>query len=127
VVLGQVLAISGAFDAAVSSAIEAITLRARRDAGHFAVTQAIELLAYIAAAQGDLDRSARLAGYANASLVRIGYPRDAITLAVYERLMTCLHEHLAPDELECLTTAGASLTPEAAVALARTLETNLGT
>jgi predicted ATPase/DNA-binding CsgD family transcriptional regulator len=122
VVLGQVLAISGAIDAAVGSAIEAITLRARRDAGHFAVTQAIELLAYIAAAQGDLDRSARLAGYSNASLVRVGYPRDAITLAVYERLMTCLHEHLAPDELARLTTEGASLTPEAAIALARALE-----
>ena len=38
-----------------------------------------------------------------------------------------LAKHLAPDELARLMTEGASLTAEAAVALARTLETNSGT
>jgi hypothetical protein len=41
--------------------------------------------------------------------------------------MTSFNEHFAPDELARLTTEGASLTPEAAIAHARTLETNPGT
>jgi hypothetical protein len=125
--LASVLAVSGEVDAAIGPAIEALTLRARRELGSYEVTLAIQLLAYVAAALDDLDRSARLAGYVDASLARIGFSRDYVPLAVYERLMTRLYEHLAPDELERLTTEGASLTSEAAIALARTLETNSGT
>jgi len=127
VLLGEVLAVSGAIDAAGGPAIEVIGLWARGDPGHFHVTLAIELLAYIAAAEGDLDRSARLAGYAEASFARIGYLRGYAPLALYERLTTHLHQHLAPNELAHLTTQGASLSSEAAIALARTLETNAGT
>jgi predicted ATPase/DNA-binding CsgD family transcriptional regulator len=126
VLFGQVLAVSGATDEAVGAALEAIALQARRDPEHYFVTLAIELLAHIAAAQGDLAQSARLAGYADASLKRLGFSRDFIQLAVYERRMTRLRELLAPGELARLMTEGASLTPEAAIALARRLETNLG-
>jgi tetratricopeptide (TPR) repeat protein len=125
--LGTVLAISGEIHAAVGPVIEAIMLWATREPRHRDVSQAIELLAYIAAAKGDLERSARLAGYADASLARTGWFRDYMPQAVYERLTTRLREQLAPDELARLTTEGASLTSEAAIALARTLETNLGT
>ncbi len=98
-------------------------LLAGREPAHLAVTLAIELLAHIAAARGDLYGSARLAGYADASLARIGFSRDYGSLAVYERLMKRLHEHPAHDELTRLMTEGAPLTPEAAIALARSLET----
>jgi tetratricopeptide (TPR) repeat protein len=125
--LASVLALSGEVDAAIGPAIEALTLRPCRELESYEVSLAIQLLAYVGAALGDLDRSARLAGYVDASLARIGFSRDYVPLAVYERLMTRLHEHLAPDELARLKTEGASLTPEAAIALARTLETNSGT
>jgi hypothetical protein len=121
-----VLALSGEIDAAIGPAIEAIMLSNRRDPMHFVVVLAIELVAYIAAARGDLDRSARLFGYAEANFPRIGFSRDYVPLAVYDRLMTSCQEQLAPDELEHLTTEGASLSREAAIALARTLETNPG-
>jgi hypothetical protein len=75
--------------------------------------------------QGDLDGAARLVGYSDASVTRIGYSREYMQRSVYERLFAQLHDHVAPDELARRTTAGASLTPEAAIALA--LEMNAGT
>jgi hypothetical protein len=120
--LAAVLTVSGEVDAAIGPAIQALTLCTRREPENYEETLAIELLAYVAATLGDLDRSARLAGYADASLARIGFSRDYIPLAVHERLTTCLNEHLASKELARLKTDGASLTAEAAIALARTLE-----
>jgi predicted ATPase/DNA-binding CsgD family transcriptional regulator len=127
VYLAQVLALSGAIDAAVGPAIEAVSLWARRDYGHDSATTALELLAYIAGARGDFDRATPLAGYAQASLAGAGYSRSGFELEVYELLTTLLHEHLASGELARLMAEGASLTSEAAIALARTLETNAGT
>jgi predicted ATPase/transcriptional regulator with XRE-family HTH domain len=127
VYLGQVLALSGAIDAAVGPALEAISLWARRDYGQDSATTALELLAYIAGAQGDFDRATRLAGYAHASLARVGYSRIGFDAEVYDLLTTLLHEHLAPSDVARLMAEGASLTAEAAIALARALETNAGT
>jgi predicted ATPase/transcriptional regulator with XRE-family HTH domain len=127
VCLGQVLALTGAIDTAISPAIEATTLWACRDPGHGSVTTAIELLAYVAAVQGDRNRAARLAGYADSSLARIGYSRDDMERTLHRRLMTLLLEHLEPNELARTMAEGASFTAEAAIALARMLETSAGT
>ena len=120
IALGQVLAVSGAIDAAVAPANEAIMLCSRRDPGHVDVVLAIELLAYIAVARGDVDRFARLAAYAEACVARIGYIRDYEALAVHDRLKRILHEQLTVDELARVTAEGASLNHEAAIVLART-------
>jgi predicted ATPase/DNA-binding CsgD family transcriptional regulator len=121
---GQTLAVSGRIEEAVGPAVEAIMLLARRDLEHKDIAGAIELLAYIAATRGALDISARLAGYADASFAQSGYIRSENDVLVHEHLMTCLRDDLAPEKLGRLTSEGASLTTEAAIALARTLETS---
>jgi hypothetical protein len=92
----------------------------RWDPGHVDVVLAIELLAYIAAVRGDVDRSARLAAYADVNVARIGYIRDYEALAVHDRLKLILHEQLTVDELARATVEGASLNHEAAIVLAST-------
>jgi predicted ATPase/class 3 adenylate cyclase len=117
VCLGSTLALRGDLQAATTAAIESLAIGARQTPEHAAL--GIELCAYIVAEQGDVERSARLAGYAAACLARIGYVREHVASTIHHRLTALLAEHLAPDILARLTAEGAALTPEAAMALAR--------
>jgi predicted ATPase/class 3 adenylate cyclase len=114
--LGSTLALRGDVEAATGAAIESLAIGARAGPEHAA--PAIELCAYIVAEQGDVERSARLAGYAAACLARIGSVRAYVDATIHDRLTALLAEHLASDILARLTAEGAALTPEAAVALA---------
>jgi predicted ATPase/DNA-binding CsgD family transcriptional regulator len=120
--LGSVLAVNGEIAESVGPAVEAMVLGSGGEPRHDLLTPAIELLAYIAAAHGDFDRAARLAGYADASVALIGYTRDYAQIAVHQRLTSLLGENVAPDKLTQKLAEGAFLTSETAVALARTLE-----
>jgi tetratricopeptide (TPR) repeat protein len=115
--LGSTLALRGDLQAATTAAIESLAIGARQTPEHAAL--AIELCAHIVAEQGDVERSARLAGYAASCFARIGYVREHVASTIHHQLTTLLAEHLAPDILARLTAEGAALTPEAAMALAR--------
>jgi predicted ATPase len=117
VCLGSTLALRGDLQAATTAAIESCLIGARQTPEHAAL--AIELCAYIVAEQGDVERSARLAGYAASCFARIGYVRERVPGTIHHRLTALLEEHLAPDILARLTAEGAALTPEAAMAFAR--------
>jgi len=117
--LGSTLGMSGDLEAATAAALEALVVLARQEPEHVYVTQAIELLAYIAAMQSDVERSARLAGYTDPGLARLGAQREYVPQTIRERLMARLETQLTPDALARLTADGAALTPEAAIVLAR--------
>jgi tetratricopeptide (TPR) repeat protein len=115
--VGQALAACGDLEAARIAAIESLAVATPQGFEH--VAPPIELLAYIAGVQGDVERSARLAGYAAACFTDMGYVRGYVSRAMHDRLTSLMQAHLAPDVLERLTADGAALTPEAAIALAR--------
>jgi non-specific serine/threonine protein kinase len=115
--LGSVLAVCGDLEAASAATIDALTIGAPQGFEYTAAP--IELRAYIVAVQGDVERSARLAGYADACFTRIGYVRTAMEKAIYDRLVPLMQQRLAPDVLARLTAEGAALTTDAAIALAR--------
>jgi tetratricopeptide (TPR) repeat protein len=115
--LGSTLALCGDVEAATGAAIESLAIGARAGPEHAA--PAIELCAYIAALQGDVERAAPLAGYATACFARIGSVRDHVDATIHNRLTALMNEHLAPDILARLTAEGATLSAEAAVARAR--------
>jgi len=115
--LGSTLALGGDLQAATLAAIESWVIGARHGQEHAA--PAIELHAYICALQGDLERSARLAGYAATCFPRVEIARDKVPAMIFNRLTELMEDRLAPDSLARLTAEGAALTPEAAMALAR--------
>jgi predicted ATPase/class 3 adenylate cyclase len=115
--MGSTLALGGDLQAATLAAIESWVIGARHGPEHAA--PAIELRAYICALQGDLERSARLAGYGATCFPRVEIVRDKVPTMIYNRLTALMEDHLAPDILARLTAEGAALTPEAAMALAR--------
>jgi predicted ATPase/class 3 adenylate cyclase len=116
--LGGYLAAVGDLTGAVAALREAIGIRAAREPDHAHVAVAIEHLALVSALRDDHARAATLGGYADAALVRHGYPREFTETTTHDRLTECLREALAPDELARLTAEGAALTPEAVIALA---------
>ncbi|MGA8534541.1 MAG: adenylate/guanylate cyclase domain-containing protein [Candidatus Tumulicola sp.] len=103
---------------AAAAAREAIEIRAAREPDHAHIAIAIEHLALVVALRGDRARAAVLEGYAGAALQRHGYEREFTEATTHDRLSALLHAGLAPDELARLTTDGAALTPEAAIARA---------
>ncbi len=115
--LGHVLAVCGDLEAARTAAIEALTIATPH--GFEYTASLTELLAYIVGVQGDIERSARLAGYAAACFKHIGYVREYVPQVVYDLLTSLMQEHIAPDVFARLSADGAALTHEAAIALAR--------
>jgi len=119
VFLGSALAMGGDFEAASTTAIQALTLLARWEPDSLDGARGIELRAYLVAIQGGIERAARLAGYADSKLAPAAELRRHVDQKISERLTTLLKERLAPDALASLTAEGAMLTSEAALALAR--------
>jgi tetratricopeptide (TPR) repeat protein len=103
---------------AFGAAREVVATLAARDLDHAFLDASMEHLALAMALRGDLSRAATLEGYANAAIERNGLGRGFTETTTYDRLSARLRESLAPEELARLTTEGAALTPEAAVALA---------
>jgi predicted ATPase/class 3 adenylate cyclase len=92
---------------------------------HAHVAGAIEHLALVFALRGDRARAATLEGYAVAAFGRHGFEREFTEKTTHERLSALLQADVMPDELARLGADGASLTPEAAIALS--LEENEAT
>ncbi|WP_052388947.1 ATP-binding protein [Belnapia moabensis] len=76
----------------------------------------LERLALIAAVEGSLDTAGRLFGYVQSCHAQRGILRSFGSQAVHDRLVAVLRQRLTPEELERLTTNGAALGEEAAVA-----------
>jgi tetratricopeptide (TPR) repeat protein len=103
---------------AVSAAREAIEVQASTELDDVYVGISIEHIALVASICGDFSRAATLEGYANAALQQQGFEREFTESTTYNRLTALLRDGLSADELARLTTEGAALTPEAAIALA---------
>jgi ATP/maltotriose-dependent transcriptional regulator MalT len=103
---------------AAEAARESIRIRAAWERNHPHVAIAIEHLALVFMVRGEWPRAATLEGYADATLQRLGYRREFTETTSHDRLTTLLHQSLAPTDLTPLTTEGAALTTEAAIALA---------
>ena len=103
---------------AVTAARESLGLRRGAEPDDVYVGIAIEHLALVAAVRGDFARAARLEGYADAAFQLKGFEREFTETTTYERLTALLRESLSSDERAELVAEGASLTPEAAIALA---------
>jgi hypothetical protein len=104
--------------AASEAAREAIRALAPRDPQSHQIAISAEHLALVLALAGDLPRAARLAGYADAALLGLGFEREYTERTTHDRLAALLGERLAPAERERLRAEGAALTPEAAITLA---------
>jgi hypothetical protein len=63
-------------------------------------------------------RAATLEGYADAALMRNGWPRDFTETTTHDRLSALLRDALAPDDLGRRLAEGASLKAEEAISLA---------
>jgi hypothetical protein len=103
---------------AVAAASEAIGIFARHEPDHTFNAIAIEHLALVYALRGEVERAANLEGFVGAAYRRHGLEREFTETKTYNRLMSLLRDGHAPDELERLFADGATLTPEAAIALA---------
>jgi predicted ATPase/class 3 adenylate cyclase len=109
----------GDIPAAHSAARDA--LRLARGVWVVDVTNAMQLLATVAALSADLRRAARLRGYVDASYRNIGYEREPTAQRTYDILMTALREKLSDAEIESLAVEGAQLSEDQAVAEALTV------
>ncbi len=85
------------------------------DSPNLAMT--IEVLALVWALRGDLAFAATLEAFADATFERHGFRREFSTVMTHDRLRALLTAGLAPERLAVLARDGASLTPEAAIAL----------
>ena len=101
-----------------AAAAEVLRVGSSHDPGHLHVTVAIEALALVCALEGELRSAARLAGYTQAAVKRIGFEREFTEQTTRTRLEKTLRENVRPDELSELSTQGETLTVEEAVALA---------
>ncbi len=116
--LGAYLAAVDDLSGALTAAREAVEIRAAREPDHAYLAVAIEHVALVVALRGDCVRAATLEGYADATFVRHGFPRELTETTTHDRLMVLLREELGPDELVRLIAEGEALTPETAIALA---------
>ncbi len=115
--LAGYLAAVGDLPGASAAAREAIGIWARNP-DRACVAVAMEHLSLVYALGGELTLAAVLEGYADAALRRFGFTREFTEATTHDRIGVLLREALAPDELARLSVEGASLTPEAAIALA---------
>jgi len=103
---------------AVAAAREAIVIRAAQEPDHPMVSVVLEALALVHALRGDFARAASLEGYAERAFARHGYDREFTEATTSKRLTALLREGLGPEKLARLLAEGATLQPEAAIALA---------
>jgi predicted ATPase/DNA-binding CsgD family transcriptional regulator len=103
---------------AAEAASEAIAYLAERDPGSAWVVAALEHFALVYALLGDFARAATLSGFTEAGVQRLECGREFTEIATYTRLVALLRENLEPEELESLSSDGARLRPELAVAIA---------
>jgi predicted ATPase/pimeloyl-ACP methyl ester carboxylesterase len=123
--LAGYLATVGDLPGAFAAAREAIGIWVRNP-DRACVAVAMEHLSLVYALRGELPLAAVLEGYADVALGRYGFTREFTEATTHERITVLLREGLRPDELARLSEEGASLTPEAAIALAlEEGETNL--
>ena len=102
----------------IRSAQEAIRELAPRDPSSAWIAASAEHLALALALQGDLRRAALLSGYAEAALQNHGVRRQSTERTTYDRLVVLLRERIANSELAALLGEGATLSADAAIALA---------
>jgi predicted ATPase/DNA-binding XRE family transcriptional regulator len=86
--------------------------QAARNAGVFAC--AIVARALVAAVQGDAHEAARLRGYANAALARLGFGRDRAEQRLDAMLLVALRRHLGEGAIERLAVEGSTWSENAA-------------
>jgi predicted ATPase/DNA-binding XRE family transcriptional regulator len=103
---------------AAKAARDAIGSRASSERDHVYVAIAIKHLALVFALRGDCGRAATLEGYADDAFQRHNFEGEFTETTTHDRLTALLHERLVPADLAGLMAEGATLTPEAAVALA---------
>jgi predicted ATPase/class 3 adenylate cyclase len=124
-VFGNALANVGGYLCAIDSFADVVR-NARETIAEFAsdepaslwVAIVLEQWALVFASDDDSPRAARLEGFCDAALRRAGFEREFTEATTCERLMTRLHETLAPADLERLLSEGAALSPDAAIRLA---------
>ena len=109
---------AGDEERAIAAAREALRLLAPVEPGSVGAIWAIEHLALALGLQGDLVRAARLAAYADEALRALGQERQHTEMATHERLTSLLREGLGDVERERLAAEGATLSAQAAIALA---------
>jgi predicted ATPase len=80
------------------------------------IASSLEHLALAIALAGNAPRAARLGGYADATLRKLGFARVYTEKTTYDRLHLLLRERLPPSDAERLLAEGASLTPHDAIA-----------
>jgi hypothetical protein len=100
-----------------ASAHEAIVLLAR-EPGQTLVACLLEDLALIDALEGRFARAAQLAAFADAALTKVGYRRADGDQNNRDTLTRLFDVNLNPEDGARFATEGATLTPEAAIALA---------
>jgi predicted ATPase/class 3 adenylate cyclase len=108
----------GDLAAARTSAREAIRELAPFEPSAIVVANSIEHLALTFALEGDAERAAALAGYAEEALRRAKFIREFSELVTRDRIVALLREKLDPDVLARKLADGATLEPEVAIALA---------
>jgi predicted ATPase/class 3 adenylate cyclase len=116
--LADYLVLNGGAEEASHSACEAIGILVGQSPDDPIVSLSIENLALVAASRNHLVRAAILKGYADATLRRVGYEREAPEKQASDRLTLALIGTLRPDDLARLDAEGAALGAEAAIALA---------
>lgn len=114
---GYLLAIDD-IEGAVASARDAIHVVIGIEPASPIAAITAEHLALAAALRGDLERAARLEGYADANLHVNAFVREYTERVTQDRLMALLEQGLAPDDLARFLAEGAALAPEAALAYA---------
>jgi aminopeptidase N len=114
---GYLLAVGDVAEARTAAEDAIRELVARQPESPVAAT-AIEQLALALAVEGELARGATLSGYAEATYRQGGFEREFTEQTTHDRLTTLLRERLGASELTRARAQGATLTPEAALALA---------
>ncbi len=108
----------GDLAAARTSAREAIRELAPFEPGSIVVANSIEHLALSFALEGDAERAAALAGYAEEALRKAKFIREFTEVVTRDRILALLREKLDPDVIARKLDDGAALEPEVAIALA---------
>jgi ATP/maltotriose-dependent transcriptional regulator MalT len=116
--LSEYLAALNDLPGATNAARDALTIRSSLEPEHPHVAVAMENLALVSAAQGDLVRAALLEGYADAAMLTHNSARSYTEATTHARLATILRDRLAPEELARLSMEGAALSAADAIALA---------
>lgn len=105
----------GDHDAARSTAARALELLAAGDAKSPHIPIVLEHLALSLASQGHWSRGARVLGYCEAALGRIGFERELTEKLAHERLTTLLRDYYSETQATALAAEGTEFTVDRAV------------